>query len=315
MRISNAIVRLVKASSIDILPDGDVSVSPGVGVSTPETGYTYPQIHRILSMDPEMSFATRELKLVLDELGITGTCITSGGTITGVTAFGQRHDQCTAGARSAGSDHLSSTVSEGHVFLSGIQAAGNSPAVANLMVYGMSSDGTTDPQAQVYNIAAIPAQPVGTEYIAGNCKIGNIYINRPTNVEVIMNTEAERVRYAGSLWPKLIDIMRVAMVVRIQTDNIDLVGPGGSQIPHTGVNITHANSFIQFLKKKQGGGGTEPAASTVHIKGTIAGMAYASRQYNASGNGAAGATIDIPLLHDGTNVPIVWNTAIAYATS
>jgi hypothetical protein len=82
-------------------------------------------------------------------------------------------------------------------------------------------------------------------------------------------------------------------------------------IPLTGLICTHANSSIIF--RKRAAGGTFVAQGTAeHVKATFAGLAVVPTVFEADGNAPGTVSIEIPINWDGTNNPVVMNTATAY---
>ena len=75
--------------------------------------------------------------------------------------------------------------------------------------------------------------------------------------------------------------------------------------------MTHANTNIQFRKRDVAGFVINSTAE--HIKVTAAGIAFARQVYTAGGAATGTAVIGINTIDDGTNNPLVWDTAIAYA--
>src|SRR5207244_731271 len=95
----------------------------------------------------------------------------------------------------------------------------------------------------------------------------------------------------------------------IRLSGIDSEWWKSTVIPLTGLNIGHTATAI-YLRKRAAGGTFTADATAEHIKFTAAGMPIVEG-FDGSGNALDDVTVHFPLKFDGTNNPIVINTASA----
>lgn len=280
----------------------------GTEISTPDTAHPYDRFQSVMVQRPEMSFTTEALKAVLANIGFTGKCILSDGSHPGLQSFQRQHDPCGAQGRKAGSNHRRVTFANGHILIQSIQASAAGNATISLRASGTSAS-AAQPYGLAYN-AALPASPVNDQqYAPGDIYVANIQITQVTNVAVAYNPTAEAVIYANSLWPTLFDVQKVRALITITTEDLSVLNDTG-KIALLGEAATHANSYLRFVRRKANEG-FYAQGDAEHISGTFAGFAHVSRSSSASGGGVGTAQIQIATVDDGTNEPIVWDTAAA----
>jgi len=304
-RFSNGIIRMhtvAMASAVDLLAQ-NIDIAENPNMQSPDSGYAFAVLHRMLQQAPVATWETESIKKVLANVGILGKCVTSDGTHPGVQAFCQKHDSCAATGRTAGSTHKRTTFGSGHIVLSNVTGNSGAKAVANMMMHATSSDGSTAPQVDVYNVA-LPAQPTDDGYVIYQPRVCGLYITGVIRVEVIYNLQYEKPIYAGSIWPKLVDPQRAITLVRIVTEDIDQFASGNALGYLNGATATHANSHVAW-RHQSADGGLDPIATTSHIITTMSGSVFFNQSYQAQGIQAATAAIEILGFDDGTNVPLV----------
>lgn len=278
-------------------------------ILSPDTADPYDKFQSIGSQMPEIDFTTESLKAILDTIGHTGKCITSDGTHPGLVAYQRKHDQCGPAGRASGSVHTAVTFGDGHISLESLNANANGNATISLRVHGLASDAETQPYSVAYN-AAVPTSPViDQKYALGTVVLGGLTIAQVTNLTINWNPQSEKIQYAGSIWPTLFDVQKVRALITVTTEDQSILNDSG-KIPRKGVLATHANTRFN-LQKRKAGEFFESLSSSVHIQATAAGLLHVSRHFQASGGGVSSTELQLLTYDDGTNAPIVWDTAAA----
>lgn len=282
--------------------------NPNQNISSPESGYTYAKLNRILDSSPDLMFNTEDIDEILTVVPLTGLCITSE-TNPGVVGYVLEHDACTVGGR-ASSGHTSFTLENGHLLIDSISGSSTSAAVASCRAYGISSDGDAYPVLDAHNVAT-PSQPTNQAYIAGNIKIGGTLMAQLISLNIAYQIEFNSVIYAGSTFPTLFDVIRVEPVITAVLDNIQIINSGFSHGQLFA--CTHGNSYLQFKAISNTTGAPVAVGTSQHIRATFAGNAILEPAYAASGQGTGTTSILIRCIDDGTNAPIIWIRDTTYS--
>ena len=83
-----------------------------------------------------------------------------------------------------------------------------------------------------------------------------------------------------------------------------------AKIPLTGLKVTHANTAF-YLRKRAIGSTFVANGTAQHIKFTAEGLATIDNAMQVSGDEPSSTTLTMPLHYDGTNAPLVIDTASA----
>jgi hypothetical protein len=272
------------ASAVTLRCLTDIEHNLGISTVGPDSGAAYDETRFIGEKKPELSTSVAALSTLLGLVNLTGqNCLTAGANV-GAAAFMQGHSVCAANSRVSGSTNQKVTVAKGQVLITSIGGNRGATVYAKVRLIELSTDGSTDPDAIVYNVA-LPSSPVIDEefVIGGTTVIGGISIadehllgwtlDTGINISVIVP--------AGSVVPTAVDITKIRPRWRIQHDDTSLCASG--KIPTDGIACTHANTKF-FLQKRTVMGGLVLPATASHIKITAAGYATHSKRYQASGS-------------------------------
>lgn len=282
-----------------------------ISVIGPDSGAPYPEVHFQGERRPEVTAAVAALKSLLDAVSPLGTnCITADGTHPGVRAYMQAHNSCAANARVAGSGHQRLTVAKAHLLVSSLGGQKGQTAYAQVRVINLSTDGETDPDVLVNN-AALPGTFVSDEeFVIYQPTIAGFTMDPKFVMGWTLDTgiSANVIIPADSIFPTHVDITKVAPRLTIQHNDASLMD--AAKIPAAGIACAHADTRF-FLRRRTVNGGLEPLASTVHIKGTLAGYAFHSKRYSASGSGVASGEVTIQSKEGVGGVPLAITTGVA----
>lgn len=272
----------------------DIDHDLGIKTVGPDSGATYDETKFIGEARPEIKTSLAALETLLGIVSLAGqNCLTADGSHPGAKAFMQSHNPCAANARTAGSNHQQVTVAKGHLLITEIGANKGDTLYAKVRLIELSTDGEADPDAIVYNVA-LPSSPIVDEefIIGGTNTIAGISIadDNILGWSFVPGVGANVIMPASSLFGTVIDITKVRGTFKLRHDDGSLCD--AAKIPRGGIAATHANTKF-WAQKRNPMGGLYTKASTQHLKFTMAGFAYHSKRYAASGAGVGNGEITI----------------------
>lgn len=310
-RFSNDSFRVVRTGPVTTIMNGIVSLDVSLNTTAiqPSGGNAFDDLHHVATQTPEILLGTESLKGVLDTANfIQGLCLD---TSTGLTVFTQAHEACGAVPRIAASSS-SAQMEFGRLVIETITASPGANAVVTFRAHGASLTGAVEPIVFTHGSVALPTVDAAfknTMWALGKVVVGGTTIDRVTSVTISYNHAIIKPITVGSIWPLEVHVTKVSPTISITTEDVSLVEPG--LITTSGLAVTHANTNIQF--RKRDGTGFKTDVTAEHIKLTAAGIAFARQAYTAGGAATGTSVIGINTIDDGSNNPLVWNTAIAYA--
>lgn len=285
-------------------------------VVAPETGDLFNVANVMVGQQPTIPFGTLALKTILDKIPTVGKCITNDGTHPGVAMYGQSLDECQTLGRGAAGTHLEVLAPQGHIVIDQISAEKGGFVVITGTVHGLSADGSAFPFTEALN-ANLPGSVIVNELFSlGKAEILGITVDRIQSVTVSYNAVIEKSDDADSIWPTVLDVLKVPVTVTIVTEDPAWLDPG-ARIEFEGSQATHANTNINFLKHAYNvapvsGGSFEDFTAAVHTQATLAGLVHVTDHYGASGNAKSQTSIEIAPIEASGVAPIVWDTTVAY---
>lgn len=301
------------AAAVTLRCVSDINHDLNITTVGPDSGATFQESRFVGERKPEVTAAVAALKSLLDVVTVLGTnCITADGSHPGVRAFMQSHAPCVANARTAGSNHQRLTIAKAHLLVTSLGGQKGQTAYANVRVINLSTDGETDPDAVVYN-AALPATFVkDEEFVITEPTIGGFTFDPKFVLGWSLDTgiAATVIVPAGSIYPTHVDIGKALPRLTIQHNDAGLMD--AAKIPAGGINCAHADTYF-YLRKRDpsNANGLLAKASTVHIKGTMAGFAYHSKRYSASGSGVGSGEVTVESIEGVGGVPLTLTTGVA----
>jgi len=300
-----------EVSAIKVAGVTDIREDLNSTILSPDTAQIYDTLASIALQAPEIQFTTTTLALMLDKVPLYGACIQSDGTHPGVIGYNVSKSQCATHGRAA-SNHRSATIAWGHMFLGTLSAQRNQDATIQTRIHATTdSAGTVEPVIVAYD-ATLPTSPTLTHYSLGKPDVCGEQIAKILSVTINFNPQFQKPNECDSIWPKEVDIEKVRAVIQMTSEDPSILA--AAKIPNVGKAATHVNSKLRFIKRAHKGKfadfGTE-----VHITGTFDGYATVRSPYGASGARSGVTTIEIALMDDGTDEPIVWDTTATYSLS
>lgn len=320
-RFSNAICEIdyLDGGQLTTRFNGITNVDVALNTQTvaPAGGNAFDDLHNVVSQTPEITITSECLIGVLNNMiGIQGTClgpVASG--VNGLTIWTQAHDLCAAIPRVI-AGNSKAVMGEGRVVVESVNAAPGTNATITFRGHGVSLTGATEPIVFTHGSETLPVPSDITGdtdnvmWSLGKVIVGGTTIDRITSVAVNYNLSILKPISSGMIYPLEVAVTKTSPTITITTEDVSLIDPGA--FTQTGLAATHANTSIQFRKRADNGAFIADITAE-HIKLTAAGIAYIQQVYSASGNATGTSVIGINTIDDGSNDPLVWDTAIAYA--
>ncbi len=280
---------------------------------TDDSGSLYPETISLLSEVIEGQLTTKSIDKILTYIGLAGYCILADGSHPGLRLYSRILGDCKSPP--ASTDNLRYTVATGLVVVGQIDARRGADATISIMIHPIT-DGTNAPVSWTYSSITLPttAAIATNQYTLGACKVGAIVLTDLESMTLNFGVQiSQKTPMAGSVWPDSVGVRRIAPVATFRGFDPRLLD-NSTGIPLLGKQATHANTLIQLVKRA-GYSSFVSAASSVHIALTMNGMATVQDVFTGSGNAEATQEIRVEGSHDGTNVPIIINTATTYSAS
>lgn len=276
----------------------------GINTIGPDSGATYRETRFIGEQRPEIRCSVMAIESLLETVSILGTnCFTDDGSHPGVKAFLQSHSACAANARTSGSNHRQILAAHGHLIVTQLGGQRGQSSTAQIRFIELSDDGINPPDTIVQN-AALPGTYVADEeFVIRAPQVASFQLDQDACINWQLDTgiEATVIVPAGSIYPTVVDITKVAPKLTITHDDPTFLS--ASKVPYGGVECTHANTIV-YLQRRSEFGGLIAAASLEHIKFTMAGYAYFTTHYDASGSATGTGQIVIEGIEGVGNVPL-----------
>lgn len=285
--------------------DQNIPVNPEV--SRDQTaGSQYPAHVSVTAQKPRPRFMTYNLAVALDLVGLTGKAITS------TTNAGLEFYKVLLGANgqpSSGSVHTKIAVRKGLIMPSRISCTHQQHAQIEYMIYPQY-DGTNDILTTTASVA-LPAASWGDTERFGlyQWSVNSVTVDQITELEIDFGLQADTFGGDGDLWDTDVEVQTIAPELRITGRFVDLFASGS--IPLAGKSAAHANTTGYFQKRLQTAAGYVAAGTAEHIAMTVAGLAVWDEVFQAQGQAHGMGTVRIPLIYDGTNAPITFDTSAA----
>jgi len=280
-------------------------VGTGTELVADETsGEVHNRFLGLMAQNPTAGFTTKQVSNALDQCGLLGTSLA---VVSGVKFYLQKHAE--GGARTSGSNHRKLTFNEGLIYPTRLSCEHQRDAELEYAL-AITYDGTNDPIV-VTDSSALPSGIADAlRFTLGPVTIESVALTHVKRFELDFGIEV-RVEGADSdIWPTFASVISVKPTLRLS--GIDIEWFKAANIPLLGKVATHANTKVYLRKRSQASATAYVADGTAeHVKFTAAGLAYIEEPANASGQENQDVTLVMPLKYDGTNLPLVINTASA----
>lgn len=285
----------------------DTQTNPEVD-SEVSLGSVFPQFVCITGQKPKMMFMSRSVAACLGLVGLTGATIDGSTNLIGYSATLDG-----IGNPASGSVHRTYTANRGLLVPRRLSCQHRQNAQLDLEAILYSSDGAAYPLAIADNVALPTISAAIAQHTLGPVTLGisgtTVVIPDLQNISIDFGNGAQTTGASSNLYDSYMENPQVKPVINLT--GIDaLVFGGSSKVPPAGQQITHAGTTIYFRKRSTTGVGFVADGTAEHIKITANGVAVVT-EHKGSGNGRSEVSIQLTTSWDGTNAPLVIDTASA----
>ena len=262
----------------------------------------------------DLQITTLQAALLLDEIAITGACIS-----TPYTVYVSKYE-CSGPILSNTAVHRSYTVNKGMLFLNSLSCDHKGDVTIQATLQAVF-DGTNDPVI-ASDVATLPAFPNESDRwtLAGpECLLMGVPWEDKTSVNIDFGVTTSTTGADSDPYDTFASIDSVLPVVTVNGINPTwYTGTGGFKLgAYGGVtehDDTNAKETKLVFRKRDGAGGFVPDATAEHIEITMYGPAYHDQLLSASGVEAAQSSIRIePIKDPGGNAPLLIDVAYQMA--
>jgi hypothetical protein len=270
----------------------------------PTSGDPYPSHVALVAQKPMARFSTKHLKTALDATGLFGIKIASA-TNPGLELFAQKYTEGSTPA--SGANHRKYTIREGILLPRSLSCSHQGDATLQYEALA-TWDGTNNPVV----IADSSSLPTGLtdaqRFTLEDVVIGGIAIPQVTQLDLDFGLTAQTEGSNSDIWDTHCTVRQTRPSITLR--GIDIEWFKSAVVPILGLAATHANTSIK-LRKREVGGSFVADGTAEHIVITACGMAAIDTAFDARTNENAETSTLLPCRYDGTNYPIVINTASA----
>ena len=269
------------------------------------SGSLYPEHIAINGQKPGADFSSVCIAACLSEVGIAGLNI--GDLATGLELFAYKHD---VAGRASGAVHRKYSVADGLLIPRRVTCDNQGDAQVFYEVFPISANGTTEPLIITDTSAVVAAEDDAQRHTIGKTTISGILLGDITSWELDFGIKVQAQATDSDIYDTIVTIMEVKPVLTLK--GVDIEWLKSTNIPLAGKSGTHVNTITYLRKRLQTAAGFVADGTAEHVKFTLAGLAFIEDVFTKSGNtGGAECTVKVAAKFDGTNLPVVINTASA----
>lgn len=267
-------------------------------------GTYYPQQIQVVNQKPVFRFTTLDIPKVVTAFGLIGRDVTSAAGKIGVCMYQALYNNS---AISAGSTHRRLVFDNSYNMIRRISVSHRQDAQAECESMAIW-DKTNNPVVIGENVA-LPTLPVSPgRWTIASVAIGSKTITCNVQVDIDFGITAEMFGCDSDIWDTHLNLDDIKP--RINITSLDPSNFGASQVPLIGLAGTHANTVIKLRKRITTGLASFVTDATAeHITITAAGILQVTEAMNASGNKQGQTSLELHCTYDGTNAPLVFDTA------
>ena len=273
----------------------------------PTSGQLYPAVMSLVGQDPTGRFTTESIKAALDLFQASPLSMFAA-SIASTSPLNFHLQKYTAGGGPAsGSVHRKLAINFGVVSPGQLTCRHQGNASMDYRVT-VGYDGSNNPIIPTEDQALPSGLSDGARYTLGPVSLGGVTLDDYTAVTIDFGVTVAAEGAKSEIWPRIVAVTRIVPTITIEGIKPGWFATTGA-VALEGLAAGHANSKI-YLRKRATGGTFVADETAEHISFTCAGMAVVQDGIRQA-EGPAGVTLHVPLYYDGTNLPLVVNTATA----
>jgi len=298
------------------------TINTGNGIITEGSASTiYPEAVNLVSRNPSAAFSTLQMKKAIDTFGSLGLCIDSDYTdnFPGMR-FYAREQACVGPA--TGADHMFITFMDGVCTPVGLSCDHQSNVSISYLMSGINGGGGAPWNVVPYIETAQTLAGEGTfapdedRWTMHTARINDVLVDGKVSVELDFGTPPTILGSDSDIEPTFAGIQQHFPVWRFRGYHAeawfaitDLNGTTSPINPDTAAGETafDTDTEVIFRKRKTG------ATTAEHIRARFSGFAHMEQVFDAQGNDTGMCDMVVQCYWSGSNGPIEWDTAYAYA--
>lgn len=275
-------------------------------VADTTSGQVYPTHTALYSQNPRAEISTLSVASWLDQAGLTGLQIVATSD-PGVYLYAHKHSE--GGTRAGATSHKRYNIKEGILIPRRLVCEHQKDAQLDYELL-ITYDGTNNPIV-IAESQTLPSGVTDAErFTIGAWTLESVAFPQIRSLEIDFGIKAVAESADSDKWPTHVSIEEITPKVTLK--GIDVGWFAAAKIPLAGLAITHANTKGYLRKRSRTAASSFVADGTAeHIKFTIEGLAVVQNAFDANGQAAAEADLEITARYDGTNTPFVLDTTSA----
>jgi hypothetical protein len=264
----------------------------------------YARIASLIEQKIAPGFTTQAIAAALAACGIAGCSIPllSGG----LALYAQ--NRADGGIYSAGATHRKFAFATGVLAPAQLNCAHRGDATLSYQAL-ISSPAGADPLIFT-DSTAVPA--FGTDqderFTLGPVTIGGVTLTGIRSVGINFGIVLASEGSDSAVWDSVAFIREIRPIITLS--GIDPTWLAAAKVPLAGLAATHANTTI-YLRKRAAGGTFVDDETEEHVSIAAAGYAHVDTAFDSSGAESGTVSLQLTTYYDGTNAPLVIDTATA----
>lgn len=252
------------------------------------------------------TFQTHSLKQAIDAVGFAGLSLLSS-TNPGLELYEMLYtDQ---GQLAAGSVHRKLAIRNGRLVIRRLSCQHRQDASLELEAFAISSDGVTAPLTITGSVASPGTATDPARHTLGDIQLASVNMGCVQSLEIDFGINIDTLGCNSNIYDTQVDVPSILPNVMVTTKKVDVFDSSG--IPLIGKEATQANTYIKLRKRVKNTGSFVADATAEHILINSAGIVEVTTPFDGQAMEDATAQVKLHALFDGTNAPIVINTASA----
>lgn len=270
-------------------------------------GIAYVDQISVVSQKPRFTFNTFDLPKVIGKLGLTGFAAVEDVGKPGIALYQAQYSN---GSLVSGSNHRRLRFAKSHTRINRLSVSHRQDAQVECESVA-TYDGSNDPLI-IETSQALPTLPsTPGRWTLNTLTVGGNSISCNIQLDIDFGFSVDAFGCDDDIWDTHFHVNKIMPMITITS--LDPTNFSDSKIILEGLVGTQANSTITLKKRTPHSASYVAEATAEHIEITFAGVILATDAHNASGNQKAQSTFQIEVAYDGTNAPLVFDTAFALA--
>jgi hypothetical protein len=283
---------------------GSQSLDTGTEVrSETSSGAYYPLHNFVVSQKPSATFTTTNVAAILALIPVTGLDLS---TVTGgLILWAYKHAD--GGTRAGATSHRKFAMAKGLAVPSRLTVTHRGDATVTINVHPIAN-GATAPFVYTDSQTVSAAPTTDPRWTLGPLTVGNVLMTGSKGFDIDFGVNALTEGADSSIWDTRSSILTITPRVTIR--GVDVAWMASASVPLGGLACTNANTAL-YLANRADGGTLVANGTASHVKFSMPGLATVGQAMGMTTGSGNETVLNINGKFDGTNAPIVVNTASA----